>query len=264
MKALLADDDLISRMALTDLVSVLRQLQVVEVADGTAAWAELDNGLAPVICFFDVQMPGLDGLELLRRLRCDPRFVGIPVMLITSSADRYTVLAASKLGVDGFVAKPLDTGKTLERIELLVARFEREILDELETTTRRLGIKPERYAQYLGALIEQAERVAISLKNAHEPLAIPLLDGLRSAALTLAARHMVATIDRLKAAITKSEPTDSIHSVEWASAIEVSATLLRDRARSFGVRLADRPVPAPVQEAMETITAPADDQKNPS
>lgn len=63
----------------------------------------------PALVFMDVQLPDVNGLELTRRLKADPRTSGIVVVALTAfamEADRKAALAA---GCDGFIAKPIDT-----------------------------------------------------------------------------------------------------------------------------------------------------------
>lgn len=73
---------------------------------------------APVMILMDIQLPGMDGLELTRRLKADPSTAGILIIALTAYAmngDRERVLAA---GCDGYVPKPIDTSA----LRALVAR----------------------------------------------------------------------------------------------------------------------------------------------
>jgi CheY-like chemotaxis protein len=70
---------------------------------------EILRAFRPRLILMDVQLPGMDGLELTRRLRADPATAGIIVVALTAYAmkgDEERVLAA---GCDGYVAKPIDT-----------------------------------------------------------------------------------------------------------------------------------------------------------
>jgi two-component system cell cycle response regulator DivK len=76
--------------------------------------ASAEDGLAlaraarPGVILMDIQLPGIDGVEALGRLRGDPVTAGIPVVALTALAmreDRQRFLAA---GFDGYIAKPLD------------------------------------------------------------------------------------------------------------------------------------------------------------
>ncbi|MGN6799946.1 MAG: response regulator [Gaiellaceae bacterium] len=69
---------------------------------------ELAAAHRPALVLMDVQLPGIDGVEALRRLRIDPRTTGTPVLALTAQAmhtDRQRFLDA---GFDGYLAKPVD------------------------------------------------------------------------------------------------------------------------------------------------------------
>jgi CheY-like chemotaxis protein len=72
-------------------------------------------GLNPDLILMDVQLPGIDGLELTRRLKADPATRGIKILGLTAYAmkgDKEKILAA---GCDGYIAKPIDT-RTLPQV----------------------------------------------------------------------------------------------------------------------------------------------------
>src|SRR5688572_10873151 len=80
---------------------------VITAADGEEAWRMLGD-LEPSLILMDLQMPGLDGFEVTRRIKSDPTRRHIPVIAVTAYAmkgDRERALAA---GCDGYIAKPID------------------------------------------------------------------------------------------------------------------------------------------------------------
>lgn len=87
-------------------------------ADAEEALALLQD-FRPRMILMDIQLPGMDGLELTRRLKADPALQGVIILGLTAYAmkgDEEKVLAA---GCDGYVAKPIDT----RRFPELVADF---------------------------------------------------------------------------------------------------------------------------------------------
>jgi CheY-like chemotaxis protein len=76
--------------------------------DAYAALACLRSN-RPDLILMDIQMPGMDGLQLTRRLKDDPATRDIPVVALTASAMRHDESRALAAGCDGFLAKPLDT-----------------------------------------------------------------------------------------------------------------------------------------------------------
>src|ERR1700712_3827619 len=102
MKALVVDDDIVSRMALIDLLSVYGIFELVEAEDGEAAWALFEAGLRPVTCFCAVTMPRMSGIDLLQRMKATPALRELPFVLVSSASDRDTVLQAVRLGAVGY------------------------------------------------------------------------------------------------------------------------------------------------------------------
>ena len=77
---------------------------------------ELALSQAPALVLMDVQLPGIDGVEALERLRQNERTVSIPVLALTAQAmsgDRERFLEA---GFDGYLAKPVDVGELIEAV----------------------------------------------------------------------------------------------------------------------------------------------------
>jgi two-component system cell cycle response regulator DivK len=87
-----------------------------EAATGEDA-VELAASHIPALVLMDVQLPGIDGVEALARLRRDERTESIPVLALTAQAmdgDRERFLAA---GFDGYVSKPVDVAELLRTVE---------------------------------------------------------------------------------------------------------------------------------------------------
>jgi two-component system cell cycle response regulator DivK len=76
----------------------------------------------PALVLMDIQLPGIDGIETLGRLRADPATRAIPVMAVTASAmtsERQKILAA---GFDGYHPKPISVRAFVEAVAELLAR----------------------------------------------------------------------------------------------------------------------------------------------
>jgi len=82
---------------------------------------ELARSRQPALVLMDIQLPGMDGITALKRLRDDPATRGIRVMAVTASAmtqDRRTILAA---GFDAYQSKPINVKAFLEAVQELLA-----------------------------------------------------------------------------------------------------------------------------------------------
>ena len=83
---------------------------------------ELARSRQPALVLMDIQLPGMDGITALKRLRDDPATHAIRVMAVTASAmtqDRQTILAA---GFDAYQSKPINVRTFLEAVQELLAR----------------------------------------------------------------------------------------------------------------------------------------------
>ncbi len=73
--------------------------------------------VAPAIVLLDLNLPKVDGLEVLRRLRADDRTRLLPVVIVTSSKEESDIANSYKLGANSFVRKPTDSAKFEERMQ---------------------------------------------------------------------------------------------------------------------------------------------------
>jgi two-component system chemotaxis response regulator CheY len=151
MKALVVDDDVVSRMALIDLLSVYGVFDLVEAEDGEAAWALLDGGLRPVICFCDVRMPRMSGIDLLQKMKGDPALARLPFVLVSSASDRDTVLQAVTLGAVGYILKPLHAADARAHLEKIFKVTLDKLAEDPVATAQRLNIGSERLQAYIDA-----------------------------------------------------------------------------------------------------------------
>ncbi len=102
-----AADAYLLRKALTD-AAVDFELHVLE--DGASAVAHIRENSTPLphLAVLDLNMPGMDGVELLELLRRNERFRDVPVVITTSSAAPSDRIRAEQLRVQRFLTKPLD------------------------------------------------------------------------------------------------------------------------------------------------------------
>ncbi|HEX4943464.1 MAG TPA: response regulator [Usitatibacteraceae bacterium] len=65
-------------------------------------------GEAPMLVLLDLKLPRVDGLEVLRRMRADPRTRRIPVVILTSSSEEQDIALGYDLGTNSYIRKPVD------------------------------------------------------------------------------------------------------------------------------------------------------------
>ena len=117
-KILVVDDNAVSRELIREVLDSPDH-RIFEAANGIEAFDYILAD-APDLVLLDVQLPGMDGYSVVRRLRQDPRFGRLRVLAVTAFAmhgDREKALAA---GFDGYITKPIDTRHLEEQVEELL------------------------------------------------------------------------------------------------------------------------------------------------
>jgi len=74
---------------------------------GTNTYAGRDINVRPKVIFLDLRLPGLDGLEVLRKVKSDEHTKTIPVVILTSSADQRDIIESYQIGVNSYIIKPV-------------------------------------------------------------------------------------------------------------------------------------------------------------
>jgi two-component system response regulator len=102
--------------------------EVVVVRDGAEAldyllcrgtYAERDPSDIPQVTLLDLKLPKVDGLEVLRQIRTDPRTRMLPVVILTSSKEEQDLIAAYSGGANSYVRKPVDFNQFVDAIKQL-------------------------------------------------------------------------------------------------------------------------------------------------
>jgi len=73
----------------------------------------------PAVVLLDIKMPRMDGLEVLREIRGDPRLKRLPVVILTSSREEQDIVTSYDLGVNAYVVKPVDFQSFIDAVESL-------------------------------------------------------------------------------------------------------------------------------------------------
>ncbi len=117
MRILIADDDRMSTMMLS------RNLErwgfeVVVAQDGASAWQHIVGATPPALAIVDWMMPGIDGIELCRRIRAASLPAPVYVILLTSRTSRQDLVAGLEAGADDYLTKPFDPDELRARIHV--------------------------------------------------------------------------------------------------------------------------------------------------
>jgi two-component system, chemotaxis family, chemotaxis protein CheY len=122
LKVFVVDDMSTSRGLITQSLDALGVRQVAFASDGQAALTALARMPAHLV-ISDYNMPGMDGLHLLRALREDARLRGIGFILITGRADPEIIDAGRRLGMNNFLKKPFTPSDLRGCIEAVTGRL---------------------------------------------------------------------------------------------------------------------------------------------
>jgi len=97
-------------------------IDVVATRDGAEALDYLSGSAgqnAPQLVLLDLKLPKIDGLEVLRRMRAQPRTHFVPVVILTSSTEDEDLLAGYALGANSYIGKPVDYNQFAEAVRQL-------------------------------------------------------------------------------------------------------------------------------------------------
>ena len=86
---------------------------------GRGAHAGRDLARMPVVTLLDLKLPKLDGMEVLRQMRADPRTALLPVVILTSSREEQDLINSYKLGANSYVRKPVDFNEFIAAVKQL-------------------------------------------------------------------------------------------------------------------------------------------------
>ena len=117
---LVVEDNDKNRKLVRDVLT-FKGYQIVEAETGEDG-VRIARERQPRLVLMDIQLPGIDGIETLRRLRADDLTRGIPVIAVTASAmdrDRQKIMAA---GFDGYQSKPLNVREFIGAVEAILAK----------------------------------------------------------------------------------------------------------------------------------------------
>ena len=123
MKILIVDDFSTMRRIIKNLLRDLGFTNTDEADDGQTALPKLEAGSFDFLVT-DWNMPGMQGIDLLKIVRAHPDLKDLPVLMVTAESKREQIIEAAQAGVNGYVVKPFTAGTLKEKIDKIFERIE--------------------------------------------------------------------------------------------------------------------------------------------
>ncbi len=99
--------------------------------DGTEFWEALQGAELPELVVLDVMLPGIDGIELLRRMRADSRLAELPVVMATARGAEYDKIHGLDLGADYYLTKPFGVMELVSCVKAVLRRVHPKAVEHL-------------------------------------------------------------------------------------------------------------------------------------
>jgi two-component system chemotaxis response regulator CheY len=122
MKFLIVDDFATMRRIVRNLLKEIGYQNADEAEDGQAALAKLRGGGFNFVVS-DVNMPNMNGFELLRQIRADDALKSLPVLLVTAEAKKEDIITAAQAGASGYIVKPFTKATLEEKLGKIVQKM---------------------------------------------------------------------------------------------------------------------------------------------
>ena len=116
LRILIAEDETVSRRLLLTVLESWGH-DVLETSDGISAWELLQKKDSIDMAILDLQMPGMDGIEICRKVRELQRSTPIYIILLTAQSGKENVIKGLEAGADDYITKPFDHAELRARVE---------------------------------------------------------------------------------------------------------------------------------------------------
>jgi two-component system chemotaxis response regulator CheY len=122
MKILIVDDFSTMRRIVRNLLKEIGYQNADEAEDGAAALVKLKGGEFDFVVS-DINMPNMNGFELLRSIRADADLKALPVLLVTAEAKKEDIITAAQIGASGYIVKPFTKATLEEKFNKIIEKM---------------------------------------------------------------------------------------------------------------------------------------------
>lgn len=119
-RALVVEDSPTMRQLLVYALKRIPDMETIEAADGVDALRKLAGEGKPDIILTDINMPIMDGLKLVQRVRADAAMAQVPIVIITTEGGAEDRARALALGANAYITKPIKAPQVLKQVKALL------------------------------------------------------------------------------------------------------------------------------------------------
>lgn len=144
---ILVVDDIATNVMLLKAVLGRAKYRIVTATGGHEALEQVERE-KPDLVLLDIMMPDMDGYEVMRRLRADPRWEDLPVIFLTALNNTEDIVKGFKLGANDYVSKPFNHEELITRVahHIFIAASKRTILEQSEQLQRTMRNRDRMYS----------------------------------------------------------------------------------------------------------------------
>ena len=123
LKFLVVDDFATMRRIVRNLLKESGFNQVEEAEDGAVALGMLKTNRFDFV-ISDINMPNMNGFEMLRQIRAEPTMKGLPVLMVTAEAKKEDIINAAQCGANGYIVKPFTKATLEEKLTKIISKIQ--------------------------------------------------------------------------------------------------------------------------------------------
>lgn len=120
MKILVVDDSSTMRRIIKNTLQRLGFKDIVEGEDGVEGWTMLEENPDISILVTDWNMPNMNGLELVKKVRAEEKYTDMPIIMVTTEGGKGEVITALKAGVNNYIVKPFTPDVLKAKLEAVI------------------------------------------------------------------------------------------------------------------------------------------------
>jgi two-component system chemotaxis response regulator CheY len=120
MKVLVVDDSSTMRRIIVNTLARLGYKDIAQGADGIEAWDAMQANPDVGIVITDWNMPNMNGLELVKKIRAEDKYTDIPIIMVTTEGGKSEVITALKAGVNNYIVKPFTPQVLKEKLQAVL------------------------------------------------------------------------------------------------------------------------------------------------